>query len=235
MSWGEVGEKNLFISFVPSFCAPPVPLQSLLSRDSRGWIPLLANQRREKLLPISLSCASPLPAPLLAGPPVPLAAVPPLAPVSPPHQRKQKMALLPSVVSTLYTPVLMVSLYLKEGQAWAEGAATLQLKQSCCSLWVVTRSGTPSLPKKRAWLRYSSWYKIHIYTKFTQTTHLATQSSHYPERRFNEKVSLFKNKNPHLLERAQFTSCYQLTSLFLAVWKAANDTKTSFLPLNPWL
>lgn len=66
---GVEGEKNLFISLVPSFCAPPVPLQSPLSRASLGWTPPLANRCREKLLQISLSCASRLPAPPPVGPP----------------------------------------------------------------------------------------------------------------------------------------------------------------------
>lgn len=55
-----------------------------------------------------------------------LAAAPPLAPSHPP-KRKEKIALLPSLVSVFYAPVLMMYLYLKKGQAWSEGVATLQL------------------------------------------------------------------------------------------------------------
>lgn len=77
------------------------------------------------------------------------------APSHPP-KRKEMIVLLPSFVSMFYAPVLIMYFYLKKGRAWSEGVATLQLKKSYCSLWVVTWTCTPSHSKTRALVHYNS-------------------------------------------------------------------------------
>lgn len=114
------------------------------------------------------------------GTPAGLAAAPPPAFISPPD-RKQSLPLFVAA----WIHILMVSLIpQKIDLLWGNCYIAVKMK---LLLSVVTWAYTPSLTKKREFLHHLV-QNTHL-PKTTQRTHLATQSSHFPER-FNEKVCL---------------------------------------------
>lgn len=156
------GEKEPIYLFGTIFLCSSIALQSPWSRDSRGWIALWANQH---LPHWAGCCSSPWPSSL----------------------PRQKILLLPLFVAA-YIRILISLIPEKIDLIWGNCyvAAKMKLLLFVCGYLVLY----PKSAKEKSMSFYISWYKNAHLHKITQYTHPATQSSHCPERRFNEKVRL---------------------------------------------